>query len=349
MKHYIGVDFHLQHSSIAVMDQNGSLIDEQKLYHSEEDRLHKYFESLPKDSSVSLEATRNWYWIVDYLQDLGLSVNLVHAKKARIIAESTIKTDKIDARVLAHLDRSNFLPKAYIATKDIRHQRELLRYYISMVKIRSSIKNRVHAILAKNNVQHNFTDLFGTAGMQFLKDLVLPAVFKSEIDGYCELLMNIRQRVKDAQSLIKEQCSTSPYVKRLITIPGISYYTALLLAAEIADINRFANSKKLCSYAGLVSSTRQSADKTHYGHIIKDSNKYIRYALIEAVLHTVRKDPDLYRFYMHIRRAKGIAKARVATARKLLIYIYAMLKNDTDYRHNRSYYNQAISVTKLGI
>jgi len=331
------------------MDRDGSLIDEQKLYHSEEDRLHKYFESLPKDSSVSLEATRNWYWLVDYLQDLGLSVNLVHAKKARIIAESTIKTDKIDARVLAHLDRSNFLPKAYIATKETRHKRELLRYYISLVKIRSSIKNRVHAILAKNNVQHNFTDLFGTSGTQFLESLELPAIFKAEIDGYSELLVNIKQRIKDAQSLIKEQCATSPYVTRLMTIPGISYYTALLLASEIADINRFSNYKKLCSYAGLVSSTHQSADKTHHGHIIKDSNKYIRYALIEAVLHTIRKDPELYRFYARIQRAKGTAKARIAAARKLLIYIYAMLKNDTDYKHNKTHYNQAISVTKLGI
>lgn len=331
MKQYIGIDFHSQYSSVAVMNDKGRIMDERRLYHTDKKGFSDYFSSFEKGAPVAVEATRNWYWLVDCLQDLGLDVKLVHARKARIIAESTIKTDKIDARILAHLDRCDFLPRAYIADKETRSQRELLRYYMSLVKIRGSVKNRVHAILAKNNIHHGFSDLFGKAGTVFLKELTLPPMFRMELNGYMELLENLKQLIQNAQREIKSSCKESPYVKRLMTIPGISYFSALLLASEIADVKRFKTYKKLCAYAGLVSTTHQSAEKTYHGRIIKDSNKYIRYALVEAVPIAVRKDPRLWSFYTNLRRKKGNSKAKIAVARKLLISIYSMLRNDTDY------------------
>lgn len=349
MRHYIGIDFHTQHSSVAVMDSKGTIVDERRLYHNSKKEFLNYFSAFDKDTSIAVEATRNWYWLVDCLQDLDLDVKLVHAKKARIIAEGTIKTDKIDARILAHLNRCNFLPQAYIADKRTRSQRELLRYYMSLVKIRSSVKNRVHAVLAKNNIHHGFSDLFGKAGVEFLKTLLLPKIFRLELDGYLNLLENCKQLIHNTQIEIKDTCSESAYVKHLMTIPGISYFSALLLASEIADINRFRTYKKLCSYAGLASTTHQSADKTYHGHIIKDSNKYIRYVLIEAIPITIKKDPQLWSFYINIQRKKGNNKARVAAARKLLISIYFMLKKGVDYHINKTnYHSQVNPLTKLG-
>lgn len=352
MRHYIGVDFHMQHSSVACMDKEGNIMDERKLYHTNRKEVIDYFSCFDKDTSVALEATRNWYWFVDCLQELNLNVKLVHAKKARIIAESTIKTDKLDARVLAHLNRSNFLPEAYIADKETRFNRELLRYYMSLVKIRSSIKNRVHSILAKNNIRHGFTDLFGKAGLLFLNTLELPAVFREELTGYLGILNHLKERINDATCKIRTKCAENRYVKRLLTVPGIGYFSALLLASEIADINRFPTMRKFCSYAGLTSSTHQSADKTYHGHIIKDSNKYIRYALVEAVLKAIPKDPRLWSIYTNLKQKKGHNKAKIAVAHRMCMYIYAMLKNDTDYRINatskRYKLYQVTSKTKLG-
>lgn len=349
MRHYIGVDFHMQHSSVACMDKEGNVMDERKLYHTDKQELIDYFSSFDKDTSVALEATRNWYWFVDLLQELDLNVKLVHAKKARIIAESTIKTDKIDAKVLAHLDRCNFLPRAYIADKETRATRELLRYYMSMVKIRASVKNRIHAVLAKNNVRHGFSDLFGKAGLLFLKDLELPDVFQEELAGYLRLLEHLKELIQDAAKSIKLKCEHSRYAKRLMTVPGIGYFGALLLAAEIADINRFSTMRRFCSYAGLTSSTHQSADTSYHGHIIKDSNKYIRYVLVEAVIKAISKDPRLWTFYANVKRKKGHNKAVIAVAHKMCMYIYSMLKNDTDYTidTNRKLY-RVTSWTKLG-
>lgn len=349
MQHHIGIDFHTQYSTVAVMDENGYIVDEQTLYHSDIEDLMNYFSSFTPGTPVAIEATRNWYWLVDCLQDLGLNVKLVHAKKTRIIAESTIKTDKIDARILAHLDRCNFLPQAYIADRPTRSQRELLRYYMSLVKIRASVKNRVHAILAKNNIHHSFSDLFGKAGLVFLEKLDLAPTFSMELSGYMALLNNLKQLINNAKTEIKDRCQESPYVKRLITIPGISYFTGLLLASEIADIGRFKTYKKLCAYAGLSSTTHQSANKTYHGHIIKDSNKYIRYALVEAVPTATKKDMKLWSFYKKLQRKKGKNKAKIAVARKLLISIYFMLRNNTDYYFMRTNYSSQVnSRTKLG-
>jgi transposase len=346
MQHYIGVDFHMQHSSVAVMDEQGLIVDERKLYHANMKELMNYFSSFNSDTNVAVEATRNWYWLIDCLQDLNLNVKLAHAKKVRIIAESTIKTDKIDARALAHLDRCNFLPQAYIADKKTRSNRELLRYHMSLVKIRASIKNRIHAILAKNNIQYGFTDLFGKGGLEFLKRLRLPPIFTLELHGYIQLLDALKEALTTVQKQIKEECKDAPYVKRLITIPGIAYFSALLLSSEIADIKRFRNYKKLCAYAGLASTTHQSADTTHHGGIIKDSNKYLRYVLVEAVPFAIKKDPRLYAVYTALVRKKGVNKARIAIAHRLMVAIYFMLRDDTDY--HISNYNRVNPVTKLG-
>lgn len=332
MENHIGVDFHMQYSSVAVANKEGDIVDERKLYHTDEEALVEYFSSFDNKTPIALEATRNWYWFVDLLQELDMDVKLVHAKKAKIIAESTIKTDKVDARILAHLNRCNFLPQAYIADKDIRHKRELLRFYMSLVKIRSSIKNRVHAVLAKHNIHHGFSDLFGRAGVEFLRELNLSPVFKMKLDGYLKLLEDLKPLILSAQTKIKKECEESAYAKHLVTIPGISYFSALVLAAEIADIKRFKSCKKLCSYAGLASTTHQSADKVYHGHIIKDSNKYIRYVLVEAVPHAVKKDPKLWAYYQNVLRKKGRGKAKISVAAKLLKAIYQILKNDTDYQ-----------------
>lgn len=331
MSNYIGIDFHKQFSAVAVMDVKGKIIDERRLFHDQRDDLMAYFSQFHRDASVTLEATRNWYWLVDLLQEQGLNVKLVHAKKARIIAESTIKTDKIDARVLAHLDRCNFLPQAYIADRQTRSERELLRYHLSLTKIQTSVKNRVHAILAKHNVQHGFSDLFGRTGREFLKVISLPTIFRLELDGYLDLLENIGAILNQAKKEIRNHCRAWSEAELLTSAPGIGDLTGLLLAAEIADIHRFKTAKKFCCYGGLASSTRQSADKEYHGHIIKDSNKYIRYALLEAVPHAIKQDPKLWRFHNKIERAKGKKKAKVATARKLLVIIYHMLKNRAPY------------------
>ena len=136
--------------------------------------------------------------------------------------------------------------------------------------------------------------LFGKKGREFLNSLELPPIYMEEIKTYLDIINKldtyIKKKDEQIKNLVKEE---SAEAKLLTSIPGISYLSGLLLVAEIGDINRFSSSKKLCSYAGLSPTTSQSGEKVYHGHLKKDSNKYIRWVLIEAIEHVIKKDAVL--------------------------------------------------------
>jgi transposase len=127
---------------------------------------------VPKETYAVLEATRNWPFMYDLLNEHVQHVDLVHAKGVRAIANAAIKTDQIDASTLAHLARLNYIPKAYAATKEMRDLRQLLRHREWMVNQRSKAKNRIHAVLAGYNLISPVTDLFGVAGRKYLDEVM---------------------------------------------------------------------------------------------------------------------------------------------------------------------------------
>jgi len=138
--------------------------------------------------------------------------------------------------------------------------------------------------------------------------------------------------IKSCEKEIRRSVKENKDATLLMSVPRFSYFSALLMAAEIGDISRFSSYRKLCAYGGVVSSTKQSADKIYQGHIIKDSNKYIRWVLTEAVPKAIAKDQRLKVTYFKILREKGKSKAKIAVARKMLISIYYMLKNKSQYK-----------------
>jgi transposase len=186
---YVGMDIHKNYSSVAVLDEKGDLVDRRRVSHRYREELTGYFnESRQGGTQVVMEATCGWSWLSDLLQDLGLEVRLANPSKVRIIAESQIKTDKIDAQVLAQLLRTNFLPESYLAPKEQREARDLLRYRITLVHIRSGVKNRIHALLTRLGHYHSFSDLFGKKGRRFLSSLELSPVHRQALDGYLCLI-----------------------------------------------------------------------------------------------------------------------------------------------------------------
>ena len=134
--------------------------------------------------------------------------------------------------------------------------------------------------------------------------------------------------------MIKDTVSQNPQMKLLTTIPGVGPYTALTVLGEIADVKRFIGSHKLCAYAGIVPSVRNSADTVHHGHITKRGNSMLRWILTEAVHTHVRYAPnsDLTNFYKHrLAKKRGTSKATVAAASKLLRIIYWVSKENRGY------------------
>jgi len=329
---HVGLDLYKRFSTIATMDDDGNVRQEDKLYHDDRARLTEFFSKLKGQAVVSVEATRNWYWLYELLEELGVTVKLANARKVRLIAEAWLKSDKVDPKALAQLERTGFLPEAYIPPRATRDNREFLRYRLTLVRLRTGLKNKVHALIDKLGVSHQFADLFGPAGRRFLAALELRPAFQQELVNYLALIDDIGQRIMAATKEIKKQLKPDPRAKLLITIPGIGDLTAYLLLNEIGDVKRFSTPGKLCAYGGIVPIVRQSADHRWQGHITREGNRYIRWALTESACLAPSKDYTLGSFYRRLAARRGPMKARIAVARKLLVAVWYVLTYGEPYK-----------------
>jgi len=323
---YVGVDYHKRYSIATKMDDRGKVLEQVRLKNDPR-TLVRFAESLPEGSKIALEATGNWYYFYEVLEHKCPKIYLAHPLKTRAIAEARIKTDKIDSTILAHLLRTDFLPTSYIPPREIRDIREVLRYRASLVSLRTSIKNKVHAILSKNGINIEFSDIFGKKAIKHLRELNLRACYKQAISGYIRLVETLNGLIDEVTETIKKIVEDNPQAKLLTTIPGISYYSALLIISEIGDVNRFPDARRLCSYAGLVPSVHSSGGKCYHGSITKQGSKWLRWILIELSHHFIKSSNRIERLYKKITRKHGRNTARVAVAREMLKIIYYMLRD----------------------
>ena len=331
---YVGIDLHKEVCYATTLDKEGEIID-RKEFKNEREEWVKFVEEMPRDSKVAIEACSYWYPVCDFLEDRGIEVILSHPSKTRIIAEAKIKTDKIDSENLAKLLRADFLPRSYIPSREMRENRELLRLRVQLGKDRTVIKNRIHALLAKNGVKHEFKDLFGGEGMNFLKEIDLPSSQRIGLDVLLRQLESVNKEIELVQKQIARIAKEDEDVKILMTIPGIDYYSAMIIKNEIGEIERFPDYKKLCSFAGLVPRVHQSANTKWEGHITKEGNSLLRWVLIQVAHQVVRYPGELRKFYLELKKRKGTKIAVVATARKLLRVIYCMLSRKENYKYER--------------
>ena len=329
--HYVGWDLGKRYSYLTVVDAKGSILQQQKLVTTTE-ALRDFFQTLGPETVVALEATRSWYAPYEVVEPLVHQVQLANPMKTRAIAEARVKTDKVDSKILAHLVRTDLLPNAYVASRPIRDLRELLRHRAFLVRLQTRVKNRIHVLVDKQGLSFSGTDLFGIAGLQWLKALELRSPYRANLDRYLSVLQTVQAQIAEVSREVDRQARLTPEAKLLQTVPGIGPYTALLILAEIGDISRFPSPKQLVSYAGLHPRVYQSGDVCRYGHLTKTGSAWLRWALIEAATHLQRTPGSLQEFFRRLQRKKGNKAARVATARKLLTILYWMLKHQTPYR-----------------
>ena len=166
---WIGIDLHRRRSQIAVIDEHGELSLSRRIVNDREMFLELLGD--PGSAHVALEATYGWEWLAELLEEAGYDLHLAHPLRTRAIAAARVKTDAIDAKTIAHLLRAGFLPEAYVAPRELRDLRELLRHRATLTRMRSAVKNRVHAILAKHGIPREHSDLFGKGGREFLAEL----------------------------------------------------------------------------------------------------------------------------------------------------------------------------------
>jgi transposase len=328
---YVGMDIHKRFSQVAVIDEMGKVKERRRLNHTPKEELYSYFNQFPQDTQVIMEPTCGWGWLSDCISDLGLEVILAHPLKVRLIAESQIKTDKVDAVVLAQLHRTGFLPQAYLAPPEIRKLRDLFRCRCGLVRMRTSLKLQIHALLDRLGILHSFSDLFGKTGRAFLESLELESPYQENLNRQLRVIDLLTKEIKQIEKVIQSRVEENPQAKRLMTIPGVGFILAYLFTSEIGDIRRFGSAQKLASYCGLVPLVKQSGGFAHYGHLTKTGNTLLRWGFIEAAQSAIRFNPELKFWADRIRAKKGSGVAICAVARKLVNIVYQLLTQKRDY------------------
>src|SRR5947209_7110458 len=322
---WVGIDLHRRRSFVTAISEEGELSLQRRIVNDREAFLELLGD--PEGTHVALEATYGWEWLADLLEDAGFELHLAHPLRTRAIAAARVKTDAVDARTLAQLLRAGLLPEAYIAPRELRDVRELLRHRVTLVTMRSAIKNRVHAILARHGVTHQHADLFGKAGRQFLAEVVLREAPRQRIDSLLALLENFDREIDTAAKEIDRQAKADQRVQLLCQIRGVGRYTAMLIIAEIGDVRRFPTARHLCAWAGLTPTVRSSDGKARLGNISRQGSSILRWAVVEAAQHAATGGGPLREQFERIAKRRGRKVARVAVARQILTLCYYGLRD----------------------
>lgn len=332
---YIGMDVHREFAQLAVVE-DGLVRDEGRIGVTPE-ALRRWAAGLRADDQVALEATGNSDAIAVLLAPVVARVVVSNPSKTRAIAEAKVKTDKVDARILAQLLAADFLPPVWLPDDRTRALRRQVTRRAHLVRQRTRIKNQVHAILARNLAPTPpVSDLFGTAGRHWLSSQPLPADERSSVHALLRQLdfHGAELAVVDKE-LAVEACG-DPVVARLMTIPGVDAIAGMAIVAAVGDFTRFDDANRLVSYVGLNPKVRQSGNSAPvHGRISKAGRAQVRGVLVEAAWSASRTPGPLRAFYQRVKARRGFQTAVVATARKMTVLAWHLVTKDQDYAFAR--------------
>jgi len=280
-------------------------------------------------SPAAFEACYGTSWLVELLEDYGFAPHLVHALRCKAIASARLKNDKVDAAILAQLLRADLLPEAWIAPPPVRALRALRRHRVALVRLRTLLRNRIHAIVADHGYDRPAGEYWTGPGRAWLASLELPAVSRELVEDDLGLIDALQDRIDRLDWEIHQRARSDPRVTVLTQLPGVGPFTALVILAETSDMSRFASARKLASWAGLTPTVRGSDRMAHYGHISKEGSVWLRWVLCEAA-QTAKRHPQFAAAYQAIAQRRGKKIATIAVARKLATRAWHLL---TDAEH----------------
>jgi transposase len=288
--------------------------------------LRRYFRQFRGQAvQVAVEACGFWPAFREVVEAEVKRLVLVHPQRVKAIASAKLKNDRVDSATLAHLLRGDWLPESWKADRETQARRQQVRLRTSLVRQRTRLKNQVHAVLHQQGLRSPVTDLFGKRGRLWLAAVKLPGAGRESVQTCLRMIDHYGEEIQKQNLQLGEKAKQDERVDWLLTIPGIGECSAMMLLAEIGDIQRFSSKEALCSYAGLVPRVRESAGKAVRGGITRQGSNYLRWIMVEAAQVATRCSPAVKRYYERLLRKKHKHVARVAVARKLLIAAYAIL------------------------
>ncbi|MEK7075070.1 MAG: IS110 family transposase, partial [Patescibacteria group bacterium] len=238
------------------------------------------------------------------------------------------KTDKVDAQRMALMLKAGIIPLAHIPSQKVRMDRDLVRQHISIVQQKTGEKNRVHALLLRYRVSAP-ENVFGECRSWL--DESVPCEVRPVLEQSLEHIACLQRMQYQVDKIIKQKVVLNPDALLLISIPGVSYFSGLLIVSFIDGVGRFGSAEQLVSYAGLAPRIHQSGERTILGSISKQGIKEMRWVLTQCAWVAVRQKGKFRKFYFKKQRKIGKKKAIIAVARKMLTAMFFMLKRREEF------------------
>jgi transposase len=323
---YIGLDTHRETIHGTALKPDGELICSINFPNNPE-ALKEFMKGFyPWYSHIAIEACNFWNGPYKTLRELGYKIKLANPVKTSQIAKDK-KTDEEDSKILADLLRINYLPEIYLPADEIIALRDLTRHKINFMRFRVKIQNKIKAHLSRNGIYYN-SKLWNKNGIAWLKGLK-----DYEIDSYLRFFESAAKEEDSAKRKIEKIAMNKEETALLKTIPGIGYYGAAIIFAEIGDITRFPTPKHLQAYSGFSPGISQSGTKTRMPKRI-NVNYWLKFIIGQCAGRTTLKKGKLQKHYFKIRKKKGWKTARKSTGRLMLSIIWHVLTEKIPYQES---------------
>lgn len=339
MGEYIAFDSHKHYTWVEREEVETRRVQHGRLVHAP-GAVRQYLAGSERGTAVAVEATGNWYWIVDEIEQAGLQPLLVHPRKAKLLMGMINKTDKLDAHGLNRLQRNGTLPTVWIPAGELRDRRELTRTRLVLVRQRTRLKNRITATLSKYGMPAiEASDPYGKRSRPELEQQIahLPTQTRWVSEQLLAQLDFVMKQTEQLEQRLRPWVPATAAMQQLESLPGIGMILATTIALEIGDISRFPSAAHLASYAGTTPRVHASGGKVRFGRLRPDVNRYLKWAFVEAansvaVNHPRYSQRHVSQLYARLRERKGHSKAIGAVARHLAEAAFHVLHGQQLYR-----------------
>jgi transposase len=317
-REYIGVDLHKQFFQACAVTTTGARVWEGRFPRTVGGLTMFQVRCTPA-TQIAVEASGPTWAFVDALQPTGATVCVVDPRKTKLKAGFAAKTDRLDARRLADALRRESVVSIYIPPPAIRELREVCRGRHHLVRLRTRVAQMIRALLLRQGIGDvPVRRVYSARGLAWLEQVRVPAAgTEATLQRLRRVLEAIQVEAAAADATVIATAHDDAIAVALDRLVGIGPVLALTIRAEVGEIARFARGAELASYAGLVPRVDASADRYYTGRITRQGSPWLRWALVEAALHAIKRSDGTGRWARQLAVRKGGAKARVALARRL--------------------------------
>jgi transposase len=323
---HVGVDLHQRFCYLTAVDASGQTVKQSQVV-NEGAALRAWLRQVPGPRQVVLEASGFWPAFARAVRPEAERLVMVHPQRMKAIASARLKNDKVDSETLAQLSRADLLPEAWMANEATQQVRLLTRLRITLGQQRAKAKNQLQAVLHQEGFLKPVADVFGKTGRAWLAGLALSPAARMVVEVWLKIVDQMTEAIAAQEKALEQRAKADLRARWLQTVPGIGAYSAMVILAEVGEIERFQSKRALASYAGLTPSVRESAGKRKRGGIGHHGSGTLRWILLQVAQVAARCSPAARAWYLRLKQRKPAQVALIALARKLLTAVWALLRH----------------------